>query len=292
MIYLILGVLCSTILIVILKLFPKYKVNTLHGIVINYITCVVFGCIVTSQSPMEVLKGFNQNWTPIALILGLLFITIFNLSALTSQKIGVSVTSMAMKLAFIFPILIGVLVYNESSSFLKIGGIILAIIAVILTSISSGSTSETVSKWLVILPIAVFIGSGACDSLVQYAQLTYFNNGGFELFSVMLFMFAAILGFIFAVVMMIKNKEKLEIQSLVGGILLGIPNYLSIYFLFQTLLKTGWESTVVFPLANISVVISSAIVGLFFFKEQLNKFNIVGLILAIIAVITIIFATQ
>jgi multidrug transporter EmrE-like cation transporter len=105
-------------------------------------------------------------------------------------------------------------------------------------------------------------------------------------------MFAAILGFIFAVVMMIKNKEKLEIQSLVGGILLGIPNYLSIYFLFQTLLKTGWESTVVFPLANISVVISSAIVGLFFFKEQLNKFNIVGLILAIIAVITIIFATQ
>jgi multidrug transporter EmrE-like cation transporter len=62
--------------------------------------------------------------------------------------------------------------------------------------------------------------------------------------------------------------------------------------LFQTLLKTGWESTVVFPLANISVVISSAIVGLFFFKEQLNKFNIVGLILAIIAVITIIFATQ
>ena len=136
------------------------------------------------------------------------------------------------------------------------------------------------------------MGSGACDSMVQYAQLYYFAGGGFELFSIMLFVFAALIGFIFAVIISIKKRETLQIQSIVGGVLLGIPNYLSIYFLFQTLLHTGWESTIVFPLANISVVISSAIVGIFFFKERLNKFNFIGLGLAIVSVIILIITTH
>ena len=293
MIYLILGVICSTILVVILKLFPKYKIHTLHGIVINYITCVIFGCIVTKISPIELYSGFSQSWTPIALLLGLLFITIFNFSAITSQKLGVSITSMAMKLAFIFPILIGIVIYKESSSLLKLIGVLLAIIAVVLTSLSSsGNKSANTAKWLILLPIIVFVGSGACDSIVQFAQKTYFSSGGFELFSVMLFAFAAILGFIFAIYIYIKDREMISLQSIIGGILLGIPNYLSIYFLFLALVNTGWESTIVFPLANISVVISSAIVGLIVFKESLNKYNISGLILAILAVVLLIITTN
>lgn len=293
MIYLLLGVLCSTLLIIILKLFPKYKINTLHGIVVNYITCVIVGCIINSTSPNVLATGFAQSWTPIAFLLGLFFITIFNLSAITTQKIGVSITSMAMKLAFIFPILIGILVYHESSSALKILGISMAIIAVVLSSLSSGgSKKEKVATWLLLLPIIVFMGSGACDSMVQYAQLHYFAGGGFELFSIMLFVFAALIGFIYTVIISIKKSETLHIQSIVGGVLLGIPNYLSIYFLFQTLLHTGWESTIVFPLANISVVISSAIVGIFFFKERLNKFNFIGLGLAIVSVIILIITTH
>lgn len=292
MIYLILGVLCSTLLVVILKLFPKYKIHTLHGIVVNYITCVIFGSIVTKITPTELMSGFVQSWTPIALLLGLLFITIFNFSAITSQKIGVSVTSMAMKLAFIFPIIIGIVVYHESSNLLKIMGVLMAIIAVVLTSLSSSnSKKETVAKWLVLLPIIVFVGSGACDSLVQFAQKKYFSAGGFELFSVMLFAFAAILGFLFAVYIYIKDREMISVQSIIGGIVLGIPNYLSIYFLFLALLNTGWESTIVFPLANISVVISSAIVGIIAFKEKLNSYNITGLVLAVLAVGLLIYTT-
>lgn len=293
MLYLLLGVFCSTLLVIILKLFPKYKVNTLHGIVINYITCVLFGCVFTATSPATILKGFQAPWTPIALLLGFLFITIFNFSAITSQKIGVSVTSMAMKLAFIFPIALGIFLYNENGGWIKLVGIAIAIVAVVLTSITQQDTKNTsVGGILFFLPLIVFVGSGACDSLVQYAQRTFFVAGGFELFSIMLFFFAALLGLLFALYRAYKLKESLTIKSIIGGVLLGIPNYLSIYFLFQALLKTGWESTVVFPLVNISVVISTTIAGFILFKEKLNRYNQVGILLAIVAVFIITWTTR
>jgi hypothetical protein len=83
-------------------------VNTLHGIVINYLVCVVFGMMLTGKDSSDVVAGFSMPWMPPALsFLGFLFITIFNLSALTSQRLGVAIASMSMKLALIFPIVLG-----------------------------------------------------------------------------------------------------------------------------------------------------------------------------------------
>ena len=55
--------------------------------------------------------------------------------ALTAQKNGLSVASVASKMSVIIPILFGIYVYNESYRIIKIIGIILALIAVYLTSL-------------------------------------------------------------------------------------------------------------------------------------------------------------
>jgi multidrug transporter EmrE-like cation transporter len=71
-----------------------------------------------------------------------------------------------------------------------------------------------------------------------------------------------------------------------------VPNYLSLYFLLKVLVTTGWESTIVFPLANIGVVVTSAIVGILVFKEKLSKINVIGIVVAVFAIGLIIAATN
>lgn len=293
MIFLIAGILCSTLLVIILKLFPKYGVNTLHGIVINYITCVVFGCWINHISPSQMIHAPSEAWIIPAVILGFLFITIFNLSGIASQKIGISVTSMAMKLALIFPILFGFIFYHEQVVLLKMIGICMAIIAVVLSSFTPKKKGEAAGthRWLLLLPLVVFIGSGACDSLVQFSQKKYFVDGGFELFSILLFVVASLAGLVFAMIRYVVQKEKLHYKSFIGGLVLGVPNYLSLYFMFKALVTTGWESTVVFPLANIGVVVTSAIFGIVIFKEKLSVLNKVGIALAVIAIGLIVYGS-
>ncbi|RLD30397.1 MAG: EamA/RhaT family transporter, partial [Bacteroidetes bacterium] len=45
MIYLLFSILSSTMIFVIFKLFSRYKINTLHAIVVNYIVACISGLI-------------------------------------------------------------------------------------------------------------------------------------------------------------------------------------------------------------------------------------------------------
>ncbi len=54
--------------------------------------------------------------------------------ALTSQKNGLSVASVSSKMSVVIAIVFGVWYYEESLSFIKVIGILLALIAVYLTS--------------------------------------------------------------------------------------------------------------------------------------------------------------
>ena len=95
MIYLILSVISSTAIFILFKLFKKYKVNTLHAIVVNYITASSCG-ILLSEQDIDVSEILHSYWLYAAIALGFLFISIFNVMALTAQKNGLSVASVAV----------------------------------------------------------------------------------------------------------------------------------------------------------------------------------------------------
>jgi multidrug transporter EmrE-like cation transporter len=95
---------------------------------------------------------------------------------------------------------------------------------------------------------------------------------------------------VYAVFQAIRNKVLPNWRSVVGGIVLGVPNYLSMHFMMKALSKSGYDSSIIFPLANIGVVVSSAFIGILFFKEKQSKINLSGLGLAILAIALIIFS--
>ena len=87
---------------------------------------------------------------------------------------------------------------------------------------------------------------------------------------------------------MIVKRKKWIFKNIKAGIILGIPNYFSIYFLLKSL--QSYDTSLVFPVLNISVVLCSALVGCKIYNEDLSKTKILGLILACISILILIYS--
>ena len=149
MIYLLLSILFSTGLFVIFKYFGIYKVDILKAIFVNYIVALLLGFTLAERS--------------------------FSIAemAKTAQINGVSVASVAGKMSVVIPVFFGVFLYNESVTFLKILGIIIALIAVYLASVKEEKSTRKNASLL--FPILLFLGSGVIDTTVLYRTTRTFK---------------------------------------------------------------------------------------------------------------------
>ncbi len=286
MIWLLLSIATSSLLYAIFKSFKVYKVNTLHAIVVNYFIAALTG-IFFYQGEISINDIIEQHWLWYAAILGGLFIIIFNVMAQTSQQNGLSVAAVASKMSLVIPSVFGVWLYNESLGWLKIVGILIALCSVYLASIKSKDGLSIRLKNL-LLPLALFIGSGTIDTLIKHAEKNFVPNGDEPLFSAVCFLFAFSIG-VCVLLYEAFCDRKLQWKSVMAGITLGIPNYFSIYFLMRAL-KNGMESSVFFPINHVGTVLFTTLLGYLIFKERLLRKNYWGVVLAVVAILFIAFA--
>ncbi|MFC0604544.1 EamA family transporter [Winogradskyella pulchriflava] len=280
MIYLILSILSSTVIFVFFKLFSKYKVNTLQAIVVNYFTAFICGLLLY-KGDIKISYILDSDWLYVAIGLGLLFITIFNIMALTAQKNGLSVVSVATKMSVIIPVLFGIYVYNESAGYQKIIGILLALIAVILTALKP-KDKAVISKFSY-LPILLFLGSGIIDTSVNH----FAPKDNLTLFLSIIFAMAGLAGIFILLFKHINQKISLKANSLPFGIALGIVNYCSLYFLLKALQVEGNESSTIFTINNVAIIAISTLTGLVLFKERISIKNWIGVAIALISIILV-----
>ena len=243
----------------------------------NYATASTCGLIFHDQDIGNSIT-IDATWFIAALALGFLFISIFNVMALTSQKNGLSVASVASKMSVIIPILFGILVYKESVGFQKIAGILLALIAVYLTSVKP--KNEVVLTKSIYLPIILFLGSGIIDTSVNH----FAPDGKMALFLAIIFASAGTIGLSVVAYKIGTKKEKLNRKSIPFGLALGIVNYGSMYFLLKALRVEGLETSTVFTINNVAIVAVSCLVGLILFKELISRKNWIGILMALISI--------
>lgn len=267
------------------RLYTRFNVNTLQAIIVNYfVACTVgfFGYIEGS----DFTHVPSENWFPGALMLGALFITVFNLAAITTQKSGLSVVAVATKMSVAIPVLCGIFLYKESTGALKLTGIVLALVAVYLTSIKTREGLNIKSKNL-IFPLLVFLGSGIIDTSLKYLETSYVAEDDVGLFSSAIFATAGTLGVLILTGQAILGRLKITWRNILGGIALGIPNYYSIYFLVMALRSHGFESSTIFTINHVAIVTLSTITGIILFRERLLRKNWIGLAIAVISIILV-----
>ncbi|WP_370407996.1 EamA family transporter [Tenacibaculum dicentrarchi] len=299
MIYLIISILIASSLFVIFKLFATFKINTAQAIVVNYLIAFLFG-FYNSETSTTLLQIPQQSWFIGAFILGILFIAIFNVMGITAQKNGLAVASVAGKMSVTIPIIFGVFLYDESIGFIKIIGVLLALTSVYLASAKSDTASVNLKDLK--YPILLFLGSGCIDTLLKYMEISYVSKSAIPMFLATIFGCAFIFGCFFMALQVLKasildkkiksiqrkqEEGKQILKNIIAGIVLGIPNYYSMAFLIKALKTEGLESSTLFTINNVSVVILTTIFALVFFKEKLVKKNWIGIGLAVISILVV-----
>jgi drug/metabolite transporter (DMT)-like permease len=290
MIFLALSIIASTLIFVIFRLFASYNINTLQAIVVNYFVACSCG-VIGYQNSIELSAIPQYNWFYYTLALGALFIIVFNLMAITTQHNGLSVVSVATKMALVIPIAFGLWYYKEPLGPSKAAGIVLALIAVYLVAVKKDS-SIILQKKNLVFPVLVFLGSGLIDTSLNFLQNDFITDKSLiPLFSSTIFLTAGVIGIMVLVAQKIKGVLVLEFKNIIAGIVLGIPNYFSIYFLVKALRSNLFDSSGIFTINNVGIVIISTLLGVVFFKEQLSVKNWIGITLAVISIALVSLAT-
>lgn len=277
------------------KACEKYRVNVFQAIVFNYITCVITGSLVNGAFPIHA-SNMAMPWFTWACIMGAMFVSIFNVVALTAQQNGVAVASVANKLSLIIPVILSVYLYNETVAGWKGVGVILALIAVIFTCYTSGTGGDgkplPKSYMIYLLPLILFLSSGLLDALINHVQLTYVTEENNNDYLVSSFFSAATIGTSILTVQFVRKKQVFRWKNLLAGVLIGIPNYFSIWCLVHFLKLSPWQTSASIPVNNMGIVLFSAVAAWALFKERLSLINWLGIILSLIAIYLIAFGDQ
>ncbi|MBC8265612.1 MAG: EamA family transporter [Flavobacteriales bacterium] len=273
-------ILLFNILIIVFKMFEKYKVDNLQGLIFNYITagtCAYF--FLEQDFSLEYI--LNSDWLYHAIIIGTLFIIVFNFYAFGTQKVGIAITTVANKMSLIIPVCAAILLYEDTFTLLKGIAFFLALSGIYLSSTKGGKLSfDKKYLWLIIL---VFVGQGVSDSIFNDFAQKFPEEGGYLFFMVLFFM-ASLSGIIIHGVKSIKTRNPLQLKSVFWGVIFGIPNFFSLLFFLRALGDENLNSSIVFPLVSIGVVVSSSLIGMFLFREKLSKTNWIGIILSVCAI--------
>ena len=281
MIYTIIAILVSSGIVILFKLFKLYNINNLQAITINYAIASLFGFMIY-PGEVKTLDLPDQEWFHFAIFIGFSFIAVFNVFALSAQKAGVVITAVFSKMSVIIPVMVGVIIYpDESMNIHKALGVIFILMAFYFI-FRNGSDGKRKGLY-VILPVVLFLGNGANDSLLNYCENNFFSdNSSLILFLNVIFTSALIIGILLLVYELVFRNIKIRWRNVIAGSLLGLLNFGSTYYVLKAL--TIMQGSVFFPVFNAGIVIISALAAYFVFREKLRMLNWLGICFATIAI--------
>ena len=284
MLFLILTILANVGIFLVFRAFAKFKVNTLPAIVVNYPVCVITGSLYTGPAYVADHIDPGASWFIFSAILAIVFVTTFFLMARTTQLRGVAVATVASKMSLAIPVVFSLFIFkiatNELDT-LNYLGIALAFLAIWLVSKPQHSAQKTKMNLKDLsLPLLVFFMGGVIDTTLNYANHYYITDAIEPVFPITTFGFAFILGFTFCLVKKIPFRKK----DILAGIILGIPNYFSIYLQIKALSAFNNNGALVYPSLNIGIIIGSTLAAVLLFNEKLSRLNQIGVALAVIVI--------
>ncbi len=273
--YFLLALFFSIGILVIFKAFAKYNINNIQAIVISYLISSILAIGLSYKSAN--ISQIISNNTIIAIILGISFFVGFIFLSLSTQKLGISITSIAANISVIIPVLVAAIFYNEKIIGFHLFGLILAFPGFYL--ILRPNNNKKFEWKSIAFPIILFVISGLNNSLLRQAETIGAMKSPMAFLGI-LFIIAFITSLIYIV--LIKRSLRISKKEFLFGFSLGIFNFLSTYFFLKSL--ELFPSSLYFSIYNLSFIATAALVGLIFYKERLSKINIWGLLIAAIAI--------
>ena len=285
-IFLLLSIAFSTFINLIFRWFKDFNVNKFQAIIVNYVVCFIIGFSLSTHQ--DILSYVHEQWFIYCILLGFIFIAIFFSMALTTEKLGISVTAVSGKMSVVIPILFAYFFAKEDITLLFVIGLILSILSIYFITVKK---ELHIDKRYLILPVIVFLGGGMIDTSLKVLQQAYSEDIPLSTISYSIFLGAFIAGTSIYLVKEKANFSSWEWKSVKAGVALGVPNYFSIFFLLSAIEGFSVKSAFVFGVNNVGVVLVSTLLSVLIFKEKLEPKNQWGLLLAVLSIAIISYAS-
>lgn len=275
MIYLLLAILCSSMVQVVMRLSTDKVKNNNSLLVVNYTTCMLiaafytgFGNLFPRVSGLGMVGGLG-------FLQGLLYLLAFLLLQFNDRRNGVVLSASFMKLGLLVPIAVSILCFGEEPGIFHVIGFVIAIAAIITINYDPGSTKAASSKLGL---IALLIIGGMGDVMAKLYQ----ELGNPDLSAqFLLYTFGGAL--ILSIGLMVWKKERPGRAELIYGILVAIPNYFSSKFLLAAL--TDLQAVIVYPCYNVGTIMVATLAGILIFRERLQKHQWLAMAAILVALV-------
>ena len=278
---LIVSVSCSVAVSILLKIARQQRIEIDQAIAVNYLLAAALCLAVLRPNPASLLRPDTPWW--ILAVLGVLLPGIFLAMAAAVRHAGIVLSDAAQRLSLLIPLLASFVIFGEAASTGKLAGIAVALAALVcllLRPRRQASAPDELGKSAALL-LCVWAGYGCID--VLFKQLAK-SGADFtsSLFST--FVLAAVLMFLY----LILRRCAWSLRNVVAGLVLGLLNFSNIYFYIRAHQVYPHNPTLVFSAMNIGVISLGAVVGAGFFKEKLSWVNVLGIALAIAAIVILV----
>ena len=285
-IFLVLSIVFSTFINLVFKWFSVFEVNKIQAILVNYLVCFIIGSVLSGD--YDILNIVGSDWFKYCILLGCLFVAIFFSMAMTTEKYGVSVNAVSAKMSVLIPVLFAYAYNSEKLSIQFIFGILLSLFSIYLIT---KKNQTLIQRKYVYLPVIVFLGSGLIDTSLKLLELNYSNAISINTISYTIFLGAFIVGITFYTIKERFNFNNWSSRNIMSGVILGIPNYLSIYFLLVAIKSFSLKSAFVFGINNIGIVLLSTLLSVIIFQEKLSSINKFGVLVSVLSIILIAYSS-
>lgn len=294
MTYLIVAVLCSVAVSVLLKVLRQHNIDIRQTIVAGYPVAFLLTWWLLKPD-LSATAELGSAWT-IILLLGILLPLVFVILGRAIESVGMIATDAAQRLSLIIPIAAAFVLFGEVLTLQRTWGIFIGFMALIAlvyrkpkavvdgrfvniqTHLDESSGSKKVAPWLWLL--GVWLGYGVIDILFKQVAK---QGAAFPLTLFIAFGIAGLLLFLY----LLLNKIQWQSKALVSGLLLGALNTGNIYAYIKAHQVLADSPSVVFTGMNVGVIAVATVVGVFVFKETMNKLNMLGIGLAVVCLLVL-----
>ena len=286
MFYMICAILCSVSCGIILR-YGMNRIERVEGVfTVNYVVCTLIGgvLLLTEGGGQIFSVAFTGREWFVLLITGILcgfgYASTYVVQKICYEHNGVGLTATFQKLGVLEPTLFSILVFGEAMTLPRGAGLVLAVAGILIITLKGGEAREKNGSILWLLFILIF--SGLTDILTKIHE-ELGNPAGKNFFLLLIFVVAML----FCIVLMKVKKAPMTADVVKYGLLIGIPNYFTAWFLVRAL--SQMDAVVLYPVYSVGSIILMMVLGMILFHEKLTKRQLLGVavILAAIALLNV-----
>ncbi|MDB5022977.1 MAG: hypothetical protein JWP78_732 [Mucilaginibacter sp.] len=284
MFYIFFSICCSVIVSVLLKLAKRYQIDVYQAITWNYSAAILLTWIFFRPHLTHLQSAPVFTYLSLGILLPLLFIVI----AVSIRLTGIVRTDVAERLSLFIPVLAAFFLFGEIFNWIKMTGIFIGVAAMICLIPWKSRLAvrrRSTNSWFYLL--LIFVGMGVIDVLLK--QIAKFTDVPFTTSLFIVFILAFAISIIGLLYMVYTKKMRFSWPHILIGWVLGTVNFGNILFNIKAHQALSSRPSTVFSTMNIGVIVAGALVGLLIFREKLSRLNVIGIMLAIIAIVIISF---